>query len=320
MIAVVATGGTIAQSPSPGRSHVPPSALLWGSAQGPVPIDDVEWIDLFDLPSSHVRPREMLRLCSRIEALATRQDVEGIVVTHGTATLEESAYLADLLYRHAKPVVFTGSIRTPGTVGYDGARNLVDSLHVARSKGALDLGVLVVLNGEIHAARDVAKVDASSICAFESPGLGPLGRVAGPYVNVARRIARHGHKLRASSDTDLPRVELMTVYSGLCADVIAGILSVRPSGLVLAAMGGGAVPPDVVGALRGAIAAGVTVVMGTRCIRGNVFDPGPDDHIIEGYGRHLVDMGLHLTALQPLKARIKLMLYLANKVPIGRWL
>ena len=319
MIVLVATGGTIAQAPSEGALHLSASSLLadLGTSEG---VGETESFDLLTLPSTHMRPLDMVRIAAEVQRLATRDDVDGIVITHGTATLEETAFLVDLIYSGEKSVVFTGAIRTPRTVGYDGGRNILDAIRVARSGQGAGLGVLVVLNGEIHTARDVIKFDASSINAFASPGFGPIGHVGRTGVEVSRRVPRYPVLLHVPEHAVLPRVEIITTYAGLPGDVVEAIVALEPDGLVVEAMGGGGVPPEIVPALGRAIASGTIVVMTSRCISGRVYQPAPTDDRIEGYGAHLTELGLHLTSLPAIKARLKLMLLLSNRIVPELWM
>ncbi len=193
-VVIITTGGTIAMkrnSPMVGGA-VP---MLKGEdflAQLPRSGIDLAFEEFSNLPSSHLTPTQTLELGQRIESALLAPDADGVVVTHGTDTLEESAYLIDLTVNSTKPIVLTGAMRTATTVGYDGMLNLAAAIRVAAVPEARNMGALVVFNEAIFAASEVQKTHSQAANAFEAPGSGALGRVEGErvwmYHHAPRRL------------------------------------------------------------------------------------------------------------------------------------
>jgi L-asparaginase len=236
--------------------------------------------------------------------LAAEPDVTGIVVTHGTDTLEETVYLLDLTVPGDKPIVVTGAMRTASDVGYEGYANLLAAVRVAAEPQALGLGAVAVLNDEIHAARYVTKMHALSPATFQSPGLGPVGRVEGDAVVTGHRLERHVLDWCGLE----PSVALLKLTVGVEADLLEDVLARGARGVVIEALGGGRVPPWWLPAIEKALAQGVTVVIASRCPSGRVWD----SYGYPGAYHTLVDMGcLFAEGLNGQKARIKLMVVLA---------
>jgi L-asparaginase len=189
---VLTTGGTIAGKPQPGGTVAPgltADELLSRIPEvAAVARPTVE--TFLNVASAAIGFGEMLAIAARARAVLAEQDVAGVVVTHGTGSLEQTAYFADVTLATERPVVFTGAMRNPTLVSDDGPMNLLDAIRVAASPKAAGLGVLVVLNGVIHAAKDVQKSHASRIDAFQSPEFGPLGAIDEDHVLMARRPFR----------------------------------------------------------------------------------------------------------------------------------
>jgi L-asparaginase len=314
-LCLLTTGGTIGETAAGDRRHLSGESLLqrYGAASPagvPVRVRNV-----LDLPSTFISPVEMLQISREIERARSDKRVAGVVVTHGSAGLEETAYFVDLFVASGKPVVFTGSLLTPDMVGYDGGRNLVDALTVALAGEAIGQGVLVVLNGEIFPARDVAKVHANALNAFRSE-FGPLGRVQWGKVVFARRTAPSPDPLDPTRvRPPLARVELLRCYAGMDGDVVRAIVGLGIQGLVIESMGGGGVTASVEVALAEASSAGVVVVASTRCPEGRVWERAADDGTIDGYGRHLRETAnVIFTGSNGLKARLKLIALLSSSL------
>ena len=172
--------------------------------------------------------KQWLDLARRINTLFKEEpDLAGVVVTSGTDTLEETAYFLDLTVRSEKPVVVVGSMRNPSTLGYEGAANLLEGFRVAASPDARGKGVLVVLNDEINAARDVTKTDALRLNTFQSRGYGLLGVVDSDRVVFYRSLVkRHtaASEFDVSGIDELPRVDVVMVYQGASGDIIKAIV------------------------------------------------------------------------------------------------
>ena len=237
-------------------------------------------------------------------ALAAAPGVAGIVVTHGTDTLEETAYLLDLTVPGKKPVVLTGAMRTASDAGYEGYANLLAAVRVAAAPQARGMGAVVVLNDEIHAARYVTKMHTLSTATFQSPGWGPMGRVEGDTVIVGQRQERRVLPWRGLE----PNVSLLKLTVGMEADLLEDTLARGARGVVIEALGGGRVPPWWLPAIEQAVANGVSVVIASRCPSGRVWDA----YGYPGAYRTLTGLGcLFAEGLNGQKARIKLMVVLA---------
>ena len=228
----------------------------------------------------------------------------GIVVTHGTDTLEETAYLLDLTVPGEKPVALTGAMRTASDVGYEGYANLLAGVRVAAAPQARGLGAVVVFNDEIHAARCVTKMHTLSPATFQSPGWGPVGRVEGNRVIVERRPERRVLPWRGLE----PNVPLLKLTVGMETDLLEDALARDVRGVVIEALGGGRVPVWWLPAVGRARERGVTVVIASRCPSGRVWDA----YGYPGAYRTLAGLGcLFAEGLNGQKARIKLMVVLA---------
>ena len=225
----------------------------------------------------------------------------GVVVTHGTDTIEETAFLCDLLYGGDTPIVFTGAIRPASNAGADGPANLLDAVAAAGSDEAAGLGVLVAFGGELHAARAVRKTDSTGPAAFGSPGLGPLGYAGEGRVRIERRVQR-----RPALDVAELEAGVHVVLAGLGADgtMLDAALAAGASGIVIVALGAGHLPVPMLRALERA-AAQVPVVATVRPERGAIMH---STYGFEGAEGDLRASGASCAAaLSPAAARIKLM-------------
>jgi L-asparaginase len=255
-VLVLATGGTIAMRGARAVPAAGPSELL-----AAVGLDRVEARALLGVPGAHVSLADALEVART--AAAEADAGRGVVVTHGTDTLEETAVLCDLLYAGDAPVVFTGAIRPGSAPGPDGPANLLDAVAVAGAAGAAGLGCVVVFGGEIHAARTVRKVDSTGPSAFGSPGAGPIGRV------VEGRLALRSRPVRPAQALAPQRLDFSVpvVVATLGDDLEA--LDAPADGAVLVALGGGHLSPAGLARLRGAVQR-MPVVLAVRPERGAV--------------------------------------------------
>jgi L-asparaginase len=303
-VLILTTGGTIAMRHDPALGGALPQmgADAFTSALDPELLKTIqlESQGILNLPSSHFTLDHLWQIRQAVAAGVARSDVDGVVITHGTDVLEETAMLLDLTVDSAKPVVLTGAMRTATQVGYDGFANLTAALRVAASPEAQDLGAVVVLNDEIHAARFVTKTHTLGVNAFRSPGWGPLGRVEGDRILVGSRVTRHV--------IPCPRLEtrvgLIKLSVGDAPNALEDLLAREFQGVVIEALGGGRIPPWWFSTIEGAVAQGVTLVVGSRCPSGRVWDP----YAYPGAIRDAVAAGCLLAeGLNGQKARIKLM-------------
>jgi L-asparaginase len=273
--------------------------------QGADEVAHVEVIEFGRYPGPHMTLPRMMELASMVRATLERDDVDGVVITHGTDTLEETAYLLDLTTASSKPVAMVGAMRNSSEMGWDGPTNLLSAMRVAAADEARSLGVLVVMNDTILAASEATKTHTESFDSFQSPDFGPLGVVDRGEV-IIRRLSLKRDYLPASEIIE--PVFLIKLAAGMDATLIHAAIDARARGLVIEAMGRGNVPPAVIPAIRRALAAGLPVVLVSRCLRGRVFD----SYGYEGGGKQLRQLGVIFTAfLNGQKARIKLALALS---------
>lgn len=303
---VLFTGGTISMRRDPVTGAALP-ALSGREIVARVPglrrLARLRLEDLARLPGPHATPAWMWRLRARVEGVLAGPAVDGVVVTHGTDTLEETAYLLDLTVASAKPVVLCGAMRTFSDPGWDGPANLTAAVRTAAHPEARGRGVLVVVGEEIHAAARVRKMHTQRLDAFRS-SLGPLG------VLDRGRVLFHGPAFRAP--VLRPRrlaapVDLHVLGAGADDALLRASLARGARGLVLEGTGAGNVPPAVLPGIRAALRARVPVVVVSRCAEGRV---GPL-YGFEGGGQRLAEMGVILGGdLGGPKARILLMVAL----------
>ena len=260
---LIGTGGTI----SGGAGGPLQAADLRAAVPGLDEVARLTTEDFVRIGSSRMHPELQFGLASRVaELFADDPDLAGIVVTHGTDSLEETAFLLDLLLPAGRPVVFAAAQRPPRYPDSDGPRNLLDAIRTAASPRTRNLGVLVVLNGQIHAAREVEKSHSIALHAFVSPDTGPVGAVDGEiYLFATPRRRVHLRVARVE-----PRVELVRLSAGGGAGPIRAAVEAGVRGLVVEAFGRGNAPPPVMEAVEAALEAGLTVVFTTRTGAGRV--------------------------------------------------
>jgi L-asparaginase len=269
-IAIVSTGGTIEMLPGHRGMHIVDhhNPLPIGGEVVP-PGVKVEHIRFCSIPSPHITPEIMAKLCLKLEEIASSGRYHGIVVTHGTDTLEETAFLADIYHKGTIPVVFTAAMRSQAEMGVDGPRNVRGAILTASKHEVHKLGVTVVLNDEIHSAGRVTKTYTSNVSSFASPGYGPLGFVDQDRVLLQRkplcRIQLPECKLKLNH-----KVGLVRIAAGMGAREIRYSVKCGDDALVVEAFGRGNVPPDVSEAVEYAVEQGTIVCITSRCYIGRV--------------------------------------------------
>lgn len=272
---------------------------------------DLEVREFDNLPSPAITPDHMFRLAVMVRQYLARDDVSGVVITHGTDSLEESAYFLDLSLEGHKPVCFTAAMRSGDELSPDGPRNILAAVRVAAARPARHMGSLVVMNEQIHAAREVTKTHAANVATFQSPWWGPLGVVDGDRV-IFRRA-------QLGRQTFLPhslckKVDLIKLVTGSDAAYLDFAVSRGVDGIVVESFGRGNVPPHVIPGIARALEKGVIVVNATRT-GGRVLD----EYGYEGGMLQQHRMGVIMAGeLSAAKARLKLLLILSQYGPDGR--
>ncbi|OGA97354.1 MAG: L-asparaginase [Burkholderiales bacterium RIFCSPHIGHO2_12_FULL_61_11] len=309
-IVILGTGGTIAGRAASASDNIGYTAAQVGIEQlvaaipamaqaGPVLLEQVAQIDSKDMSFAVWE-----QLARRVNYFLARSDVAGIVITHGTDTLEETAFFLQSVCQPDKPVVLTCAMRPATALAPDGPQNMLDAIAVSRHAGAK--GVVAVCAGTIHSALEVQKVHTYQLDAFSSGDAGPLGYVEEGAVRLLRNWptglqgqARIAIRNRANSTTmpDWPHVEIVMNYAGASGAMVEALLAQGVQGLVVAATGNGTLHHSLEAALLKAQAAGVKVIRATRCLNGRVL-PKPGDTLPDSKG------------LTPVKARVELMLRL----------
>ena len=261
---LIGTGGTISGGAG-GPLHADD---LRAALPGLASVASVTTEDFVRIGSSRMHPELQFQLAERIAAVfAERPELAGVVVTHGTDSLEETAFLVDLILPSGRPVVFAAAQRPPRFTDSDGPRNLLDAIRVAGSTRTRGLGVLVVLNGQIHAAREVRKTHSIALHAFASPDTGPAGAVDDGEVLLFHTPTRRAHVPAARVE---PRVELIRLTAGGGAAAIHRAAEDGARGIVVEVFGRGNAPPPVAEAVDAAIEGGARVVFATRTGGGRV--------------------------------------------------
>ena len=239
-VCILAAGGTIAMTGAGGATPGLDAADLVATVRDLTAVDGLEARTVVNVPSAHLSLGEQLEVC-RAARDAARAGI-GVVVTHGTDTLEETAMLCDVLHDAEAPIVFTGAIRPASAPGADGPANLVDAISVAQSAAASGLGVLVVFGGEIHHARCARKTDTTSLTAFSSPQTGPLGRVTEGHPTIWSRVPRNAPLDPPDLDRRVPIVPTVAGDDGTLANAT---LATLPDGVVVVALGAGHMHPSL---------------------------------------------------------------------------
>ncbi|MEI4487396.1 asparaginase [Frigidibacter sp. MR17.14] len=314
-VLVIGLGGTIAMAPGAAPGVVPKlsAEALVAAVPGLSAVAEVEAMSWRLLPSAHLTLDDIEALAGLIAERGP--GLTGVVVTQGTDTIEETAFVLDRLLAPGLPVVVTGAMRNPSMAGAEGPANLLAAVTVAASPAARGMGVLVVMNDEIHAARFVQKRHTTSTAAFVSPSLGPVGWLNEGRAVLPLRPDRSALPLPAAAVDPAPKVALLTIGMGDRGELIRAALDAGFDGLVLAGVGGGHAAPDAVAALADAVAR-VPVILTSRSGGGAVLTstygyPGSEIDLI---GRGLVPAGL----LDPVKARLLLLLLLRRGADRGQ--
>lgn len=271
-IAAIFTGGTIAMRHDPVAGGAVPAlsgAEILALTSGLEGIAEVEAIDWGLVPASHLGLEQVLDIGRTIQSALDRPDIEGAVVIHGTDTMEETAFALDLVIRGSKPVAIVGAMRNADEDGYDGPANLRDALRAAAAPRLRDQGTLVVMAGRILPADDAVKLHTDAYDAFGAPNSGPLGWIDAEGLTVLR-ARQPRRRIEPAPPAAVEPVVLLTAVSGMDGWLARLAVQGGARGLVVAATGSGNTHPDLLEAAREAMAAGIPVVVTTRCLAGRV--------------------------------------------------
>jgi L-asparaginase len=312
MIVILFTGGTIAMRNDPGGGTVPSLSAgdILQATRGIDAVTGVETEEWGSHPGPHMTVERMWALRNRIREHLARPEVTGVVVTHGTDTLEESAYLVARSVAPEKPVVFTGAMRTVSDLGWDGPANLLESVRVAASHETRGFGAMVVISGQIFTALDATKTNTHLLDAFESPGYGPLGVLDEGELIVHREMPPMPPILTPEE----PAVPVDIIFVAAGSDERLLDASRKDAkGVIVAAMGRGNVPPALVPAIERWVSDGKPVVVTSRTQGGRV----GHTYGYAGGGRQLEQIGVVFGgSRRAQQARIDLMLALGANMPL----
>lgn len=304
-IAIIFNGGTISMKIDEKIKAAGPSLSadeIMSMIPGVEDYAEIEAYTFSSMPSPHMTLETMLKLSKFTTELVERDDIDGVVITHGTDTLEETAYLLDLTVKTKKPVVVTGAMRSGSELGYDGPFNLATSICTAISDEAVGRGVLVCFNGELNSASEVTKANSMALNAFRTPNFGPIGIVDNDNV-IFYRDANHLEKYDVSKIEK--QVALIKCVVDMDSSYIDYLIEKGYGGIVIEALGRGNVPPKMVEGIKKAIELEIPVVVVSRCFEGRVFE----SYGYEGGGKQLKNLGVIFGDTLPgQKARIKLIL------------
>lgn len=309
-VALITTGGTIA---SKRNEH---QLLESGKLDGNEILSmcqlenqmDIELIDLFQLPSMHITFENLNNLHETIQSILKDSSVSGVVVTHGTDSLEETAYFLDLTINDKRPIIVTGSQKAPSDIGTDVYSNLRNALLVAASDYATNIGTSVVFNGKIFHAKHVKKIHTTSIDGFGAIGYGMLGYIDNDEVIIYQKPVNREHYQIAQH---YPYVEIIHSYLGSSSTLLELLEKTNVDGIVLVGTGRGQISPNHTKIIEKISVKGTKIVLTTSTDEGRVF-PTYDYY---GSANYLNKLGVIMGGdFQPKKARIKLMLMIANGI------
>jgi L-asparaginase len=314
MIHILFTGGTISMQRDPAAGGNIPAhggQALLRMAPGIERIAPFRIEDWARLPACHFGPDRLWALRERVRTLMESGEVSGVVVTHGTDILEETAYLLDRTLDHRIPVSITGAMRTSSDEGWDGPANLRDAVTVAASRSSVGRGAVVVFAGQVFAGSTAAKSHATGVEAFSAPHAGPIGRITEGVVRYAVAPAAQATPLRPGSlAARVAHVPMVIGDDGAMLDLA------RPGhdGVVIEAFGSGNVPPGAVPAIGRWLEEGKPVVLASRCWWGQV----TPTYAFDGGGARTTAMGaIPAGPRTPSQARMELTIALSAGVPYG---
>lgn len=299
-ILVLHTGGTISMQAD--QNGAVESSPINPMTQVTSPLENIEVVsvDFLNLPSPHIQIDHMMMIYKKIREEASHFD--GFVITHGTDTLEETAYFLDTMSTPQKPIVMTGAMRSSNELGSDGIYNYRTALRVAADEKSADKGVLVVMNDEIHAAKYVTKTHTTNVSTFQTPTHGPLGLVTKREILFFKAADK---RVRFDLQAINGVVPIIKSYADMDTILLDALVEAHISGLVIEALGAGNLPPASISAIKKLINKQLPIVLVSRCFNG-IAEPV---YAYDGGGIQLEELGvLFVKELNSQKARIKLLI------------
>ncbi|HDA7955583.1 TPA: asparaginase [Staphylococcus aureus] len=306
---VIHTGGTISMSQDQSNkvvtNDINPISMHQDVINQYAQIDE---LNPFNVPSPHMTIQHVKQLKDIILEAVTNKYYDGFVITHGTDTLEETAFLLDLILGIEQPVVITGAMRSSNEIGSDGLYNYISAIRVASDEKARHKGVMVVFNDEIHTARNVTKTHTSNTNTFQSPNHGPLG------VLTKDRVQFHHMPYRQQAlenVNDKLNVPLVKVYMGMPGDIFSFYSREGIDGMVIEALGQGNIPPSALEGIQQLVSLNIPIVLVSRSFNGIV----SPTYAYDGGGYQLAQQGfIFSNGLNGPKARLKLLVALSNNL------
>lgn len=312
VIQFIATGGTIAMKIDPVKK-APVPAISGDDLLATVPdigkYATIEVNNLSNVPSDYMDPPRWIQLTKAVQTALSRPEVSGVIVSHGTDTLEETAYWLDLTVNSSKPIVLIGAQRNASSADFDGPRNLLNAARIVVDAQSRDKGVMLAMNNQINAARYVTKTHTGNVETFNSGDFGFIGEVYPDRVTYASAPMRRQH-IAIKAD-QMPAVEIVAMYGGADGMALRSAVDRGAKGIVVQALGMGNMNEPMYEAVKYALSKKVPVVVSTRVHNGRVL---PSYGFVGG-GKTTSDAGAVMADdLKPAKARILLMLLLQNGV------
>lgn len=307
-ILVIHTGGTISMSEDKdtGKVETNEEHPMYRHQAFIQSLGDITEINPFQVPSPHMNNNYIIKLKDIINQTIENNEYDAFVITHGTDTLEETAYLLDLTLDTELPIILTGAMRSSNEIGSDGLYNYVSALKVASSEDAKNKGVMVVFNDEIHTAKNVTKTHTSNTSTFQSPNYGPIGSVT--KTNVTFHHQPFNNRKLPEIDPSI-KIAIIKAHMDLSSDIFNFIVEQQYDGIIIEALGQGNMPPTALDGINNVLNAQIPVVMVSRSFNGVV----EGTYAYDGGGYQLQQMGIILSnGLNGQKARLKLLVGLSN--------
>ncbi|HDA1973292.1 asparaginase [Staphylococcus aureus] len=306
---VIHTGGTISMSQDQSNkvvtNDINPISMHQDVINQYAQIDE---LNPFNVPSPHMTIQHVKQLKDIILEAVTNKYYDGFVITHGTDTLEETAFLLDLILGIEQPVVITGAMRSSNEIGSDGLYNYISAIRVASDEKARHKGVMVVFNDEIHTARNVTKTHTSNTNTFQSPNHGPLGVLTKDRVQFHHMPYRQQALENVNEKLNVP---LVKAYMGMPSDIFSFYSREGIDGMVIEALGQGNIPPSALEGIQQLVSLNIPIVLVSRSFNGIV----SPTYAYDGGGYQLAQQGFVFSnGLNGPKARLKLLVALSNNL------